>query len=420
MIKKKTPKITIFHCSFIYTGGGERIVLGQLEGLEKRGYEVECFAPALDQKRCYPDIINQYPIKTFLPQLPEWFPLKHGILLLATSLLIPFLAFRFRHADVFIGENQPGTWLAYVASRILGKPYIIYTCHPNKMVYLRSLSRDQIWKNQRDFYWLSIFFEPFKPVLRLLDKVSFTRSKFPVLVNGYFIGREFAKIYKTAWKGCPSGAPFVKPESRILRNNNVFKGEINIGGLKIKKPYLLYVGRHEVWKGIDLAIKAMKKIVKVYPDVRLVIRGPFSEHTKTLQNLVKQLNLEDEVIFSPEQGNQVDLRQLYFNATACVFPSEKEDFGIVIIEAMGAGVPVIAWNSGGPTDIVIDGKTGYLAKPFSLDDFAEKILTILKDKELRQKMAKASWERVKNHFSWERHVDILEKGIEKALKQRKR
>jgi len=412
---KKKYKITIFHCSFIYTGGGERIVLGQLEGLEKRGYETECFAPALDKKRCYPDIINRYSIKTFLPQLPEWFPLRHGILLLATSLLSPFLAFRFRDTDLFIGENQPGTWLAFVAAKILRKPYLIYTCHPNKMVYPRELSREQIWKNQRDFYCLSILFESFKPVLRLLDKISFTGSKFPVLVNGYFIGREFSRIYCVPWKGCPSGAPFVKPESRILRNNNVFKGEINIGGLKIKKPYFLYVGRHEVWKRIDLAIKAMTKIIKEYPDIRLVIRGPFSAHTQALRKLVEKLGLKDKVLFSAEEGNQNELKELYFNAAVYVFPSKKEDFGIVIIEAMGAGVPVVAWNSGGPTDIVIDGKTGFLAKPFSLDDFAEKILTILKDKELRQKMAEASWERVKNHFSWERHINILEREIEKAL-----
>jgi len=412
---KKKSKIAIFHCSFIYTGGGERIVLGQLGGLEKRGYEVECFAPALDKKRCYPDIINRYSIKTFLPQLPEWFPLRHGILLLATSFLIPFLAFRFRSTDVFIGENQPGTWLAYVASRILGKPYLIYTCHPNKMVYPRSLSRDQIWKNQKDFYWLSIFFEPFKPILKYFDRASFRGSRFPVLVNGYFIGREFSRIYRVPWKGCPSGAPFIKEESKILKNNNVFEGEIKVGKLEIKKPYLLYVGRHEVWKGIDLAIKAMKKIVKVYPDVRLVIRGPFSEHTKTLQNLVRQLKLEDEVIFSPEQGNQADLRQLYFNATACVFPSPKEDFGIVIIEAMGAGVPVVAWNSGGPRDIVVDGHAGFLAKPSDLDDFASKILKILQDKKLRQRMSLASLKRVKENFSWEKHIDILEEEIEKAL-----
>lgn len=409
-------RITIFHCSFIYTGGGERIVLGQIDGLRKRGYEVECFTPVMDKQKCYPDIIDQYPISTLLPQLPSWFPFRHALLLLLTSLLALLLVLRFRDTDLFIGENQPGTWLAYVASRILAKPYLIYTCHPNKMIYPRELSREQIWKNQPDFYWLSIFFEPFKLILKFLDRISFTGSSRPVLVNGYSIGQEFAKIYKTAWLPCPSGAPFVKEESRILTNNDVFEGEIKVGKLVIKKPYLLYVGRHEVWKRIDLAIKAFVKVVRQYPDIRLVIRGPFSAHTETLKKIVQNLGLEDKVLFSSEEGSQEELKKLYFNAALYVFPSEKEDFGIVIIEAMGAGVPVVAWNSGGPKDIIVDGETGFLAKPFSLDDFAEKVLKILKDKKLRQKMSLASWQRVKNNFSWEKHLDILEKEIKKALK----
>jgi glycosyltransferase involved in cell wall biosynthesis len=269
------------------------------------------------------------------------------------------------------------------------------------MIYPRNLSRKQIWKNQTDFYWLSLFFEPFKPILKFFDKLSFTSSHCPVLVNGYFIGREFEKVYQTAWKGCPSGAPFVKRKNGGL-NNNVFKGEIRAGKLKIKKPYLLYVGRHEVWKRIDLAIKVLAEVVKNYPDVRLVVRGPFSAHTKDF--------------FSPGGSNQKELKKLYFNAAAYVFPSKKEDFGIVIIEAMGAGVPVVAWNSGGPTDIIVHGKTGFLAKPFSLNDFAKKTLKILQDKKLRQKMSRASRQRVKNHFSWQRHLDILEKAIKKVIK----
>lgn len=418
---KKKPQITIFHCAFVYSGGGERIVLGQIKGLKKRGYNVSCFAPVIDKKRCYPDIINQYPIKTFLPQLPEWFPFRHGILLLLTCVLIPFLAFRFQETDLFIGENQPGAWLAYVVSRILKKPYLIYTCHPNKIVYPRNLSRKQIWKNQKDFYWLSIFFEPFKPILRFLDKLSFTKSKAPVLVNGDFIGQEFGRIYKAKWIFCPSGAPFIKKEKKILEDNvNDFKGEVQVGKLRIKKPFLLYVGRHEVWKRIDLAIKALTKIIKKYPDVRLVIRGPFSNHTRSLKALVKRLGLEKKVLFSPEKGSQRELRDLYFNAAVYVFPSKKEDFGIVIIEAMGAGVPVVAWNSGGPTDIVVDGKTGFLAKPFDLDDFAAKTVTVLQDRELRKKMSLASWKRVKNRFSWNRHIDSLEKEIRKALVNQKR
>lgn len=418
-MSKGKKRITIFHCAFIYTGGGERIVLGQLEGLKKKGYQVECFAPVVDKERCYPDLINQYSIKTFLPQLPSWFPFRHGVILFLTCLGAPFLMGRFKKTDLFIGENQPGTWLAFIAAKVFKKPYLVYTCHPNKMVYPRELSRKQIWKNQKDFYWLSLFFEPFKPILKIIDRLSFTASGRPVLINGFFIGREFEKIYRVPWIGCPSGAPFIKGQEKVLTNNRSFEGEIEVGGVKIKKPYVLYVGRHEVWKRIDLAIKAMVKITKAYPDIRLVVRGPFSPHTEDLKELAKRLGLEKKVIFSEEKGNQEEVRDLYFNAAVYIFPSKKEDFGIVIIEAMGAGVPVVAWNSGGPTDIILDGETGFLAKPFSLADFSQKVVKILKDRGLRHRMSLASWQRVKDNFSWEKHWQILEKEIKIALNKPK-
>jgi len=403
VFRKKKLKIAIFHCSMVYSGGGERIVLGQIEGLRKRGYEVSCFTPIFDKKRCYPDVIDNYPIYTFLPQLPEFFPFRHGILLLLTSLFIPFLAFRFRKFDLFIGENQPGTWLAFVVSKILRKPYIIYTCHPNKIIYPRKLSRKQIWKNQPDFYWLSILFEPFKPVLKFLDRLSFSGSKLSVLTNGFFIGREFGRIYHVRWKGCPCGASVI-PWEEIKKNfQSIYK-----------RPYILFIGRHEVWKRIDLVIKAMVKIVKKMPNVDLIIPGPYTNHTYELIALTKKLGLEEKVKFIGEV-NQEELSQLYQKAVVFVFSSKREDFGIAMVEAMSYGVPVVAWNSGGPTDIVLDGKTGFLATPFSLDDFAEKTIRILKDKRLRRKMSLGSWQRVRDHFSWKRHLDILEEEIKKAL-----
>ena len=119
-------KIALLHCSFIYTGGGERIVLEQIEHLRKDGHDVVCYAPVLDKKKCFPDIIDSYGVKTFLPQLPEWVPFRFGLLLLLTCLFAPFFIFSFRSVDLFIGENQPGIWLAFVFSKILRKPYIAY------------------------------------------------------------------------------------------------------------------------------------------------------------------------------------------------------------------------------------------------------------------------------------------------------
>ena len=69
-------RIAVFHCGFTYSGGGERLVIEEVLGLRRRGYEVECYAPTVDASRCYPDLIGEVQVRTFLPQLPRWFPYR--------------------------------------------------------------------------------------------------------------------------------------------------------------------------------------------------------------------------------------------------------------------------------------------------------------------------------------------------------
>src|SRR5258708_12535462 len=88
-------RIAVFHCGFTYSGGGERIVIEEVLGLRRRGYDVECYAPTVDQTRCYPDLIGDVRVKTFLPQLPRWFPFREAVQMPPPSLLIPPYACRF-------------------------------------------------------------------------------------------------------------------------------------------------------------------------------------------------------------------------------------------------------------------------------------------------------------------------------------
>ena len=63
-------RILVFHLGFYFSGGGEKLVLEEIKGFQRAGFEVECFAPIVDKKRCFPDIIKKYPIYPILPQFP--------------------------------------------------------------------------------------------------------------------------------------------------------------------------------------------------------------------------------------------------------------------------------------------------------------------------------------------------------------
>src|SRR5438552_4048301 len=143
--KKGTRRIAVFHCGFTYSGGGERIVIEEVLGLRRRGYDVECYAPTVNASRCYPDLIGEGRVKTFLPQLPRWFPFREAVQMAATSLLMPLYAWRFRGVDAIVGCNQPSAWIAGWAARLMDVPYVVYLNQPNRLVYPRNVDRQTGW-----------------------------------------------------------------------------------------------------------------------------------------------------------------------------------------------------------------------------------------------------------------------------------
>ncbi|OGM15454.1 hypothetical protein A2V56_00660 [Candidatus Woesebacteria bacterium RBG_19FT_COMBO_42_9] len=406
---KKISKIAIFHCGFIYTGGGERIVLEEISGLRKRGYQVECFVPTYDPKLSYPDIIKKYRIKTLLPQLPRFIPLRFAIQLVLSCLFAPFFVYRFRDFDFFIGANQPGAYIAWVVARLLGKPYVVYLSQPNRVLYPRD---HEDWQNVRDYYFLFRFINKwFRNFVVNLDKRSITSGS-NLFINGSFVAKEIVRIYEPKkWTDCMGGANLA-PKSVL--NNDRYKGKLRINECEIGKPYILYTSRHEPWKKFDWAVEVASKVIENYPDLRLVIPGTETNVTPKLKDLAKGFGIKDKVIFTGPI-KQKQLWELYRNAAVYIFTSPKEDLGIVVQEAQAAGTPVVAWNSGGPTVTVVSGETGYLIDPYSLKEMAEKIVYLLKNPALRRTLGRNAWEHIAKNYSWERHIDILEKEFKKTL-----
>jgi len=400
---KIKKRIAIFHCGFIYTGGGERIVLEEISGLRRLGWEVECFVPNYDKSLSYPDIIEEYKIKTFLPQLPKSFPLRFAIQMIASCLAAPFLAPKFAKYDIILGANQPGAYIAWVVAKILGKPYFVYLNQPNRVLYPRDR---EDWQNVYDYYVLNVLINKFiKPLVAILDQRSIRSGK-SLFINGKFVAKEIVRVYGTKkWIDCAGGANAVSKKTTLADR---FTGQVHVNGHTPQKPYLLFTSRHEPWKRFDWAIEVTAKILEKYPDIRLVIPGAETSVTVKLKDLAEKLGIADRVIFTGPI-TQKNLWKLYKNAAVYIFTSPKEDLGIVVQEAQAAGVPVVAWNKGGPTVTVDNGKTGYLIKPFDQKKMAEKIVYLLENHKVRNQMGENAREHILKNFSWKKHIDILAK-----------
>ena len=155
---------------------------------------------------------------------------------------------------------------------------------------------------------------------------------------------------------------------------------------ELKEKRVIAVGRYVYQKGFDLLLQAWSKIEKQYPDWQLAIFGdgnrtPYEKQLEALEIDNKRCHLN---------GPTSDIQQEYINSSIFVFSSRFEGFGMVLVEAMACGLPVVSFDCPcGPKDIVKDGEDGILVENGNIDLLAINLSNLLNSKSLRQSMSKA-------------------------------
>lgn len=146
---------------------------------------------------------------------------------------------------------------------------------------------------------------------------------------------------------------------------------------KINDNFLLFVGRFDIdQKGIDILLKAIKISRKEFNNIKLYIIGDHSENKIKIIKMIKELNLENEVLILGNVSKE-ELIKYYHNCRALVLPSRFEPFGLVILEAFACSKPVIASRVGGIPEIVNE-KNGILFKAEDANELAKAIIKMMK------------------------------------------
>ena len=165
-------------------------------------------------------------------------------------------------------------------------------------------------------------------------------------------------------------------------------------------PFLLFVGRLEPLKGVDILLRAAA-VADVDEPLRVLIAGGderSSEERRRLEALADRLGIGDRVRFDAAVSHEA-LPDYYRAADLCVVPSYYESFGLVAVEALASGTPVVATAVGGLQYTVRDGQTGYLVPWRCPEPFAERIETLLANEDLRQRFGEAARRSV-TAFQW--------------------
>jgi len=180
-------------------------------------------------------------------------------------------------------------------------------------------------------------------------------------------------------------------------------------------PNLLYVGRIVEWKRIHLAIEAIQLLKENgFADARLRIIGPISSENyyKSLKNMLIDKRLEKNVEYLGHKEHS-ELPGYFQEADLFTLPSDKETFGMVMIEAMACGTPVAGIDCpGGPADVITHLENGLLSTP---ENYAVTILDYFKNSERAREIGKNAREKVIKEYSINATFEVLRESVKAAL-----
>src|SRR5579862_134195 len=185
-------------------------------------------------------------------------------------------------------------------------------------------------------------------------------------------------------------------------------------------PYILSVGRWaaaERYKGFDTLIQVMPKLSESFPNLQLVFVGEGDDRS-FLEQMAAEYRVADRTRFVSGLSRS-DLAAAYRHCEVFALPSGGEGFGLVFLEAMALGKPVIGGNHGGTPDIVVDGVTGFLVSHGNKKELEASLGRMLGNEGLRKRMGAAGLDRVRSKFSFARFSSNLESAISKLIDSHK-
>jgi phosphatidylinositol alpha-mannosyltransferase len=165
------------------------------------------------------------------------------------------------------------------------------------------------------------------------------------------------------------------------------------------KINVLFVGRQEKRKGVNYLLEAYTRVKREVPNSRLIIVGPGTRWSKKYEESVRRSGLPDIVFVG--YVSYADLPRYYRTADIFCSPATgRESFGIVLLEAMAAGKPIVASNLEGYATLVTHGAQGLLVPPKNEKKLAEALISLMADERLRQEMG-ARGKAKASEYGWE-------------------
>lgn len=194
-------------------------------------------------------------------------------------------------------------------------------------------------------------------------------------------------------------------DKKMFNNKNI-TGDV-VKKYSLSKPYMIMVGANYSHKNLEVAIKAFKNL-DGYKDLELVIVGGNSEYLMSLKEFAKKIEIDERIKFIGYVPDE-DLKDLYGNSEAFIYPTLYEGFGLPILEAQACGTAVLCSNNSSLPEVY--GKSAISFNPEKVETVEKAIKMLMEDKELRSNLIEKGYKNIKR-FSWKLTAEEIKKIIE--------
>ncbi|XP_046972049.1 alpha-1,3/1,6-mannosyltransferase ALG2 [Vanessa cardui] len=384
-------------------GGAERLVLDAALAFKSKGHEVAFYTNHHDPSHCFAETKDgTFPVTV----IGDWIPRSIFGRFKAACAYARMMFAAVYLAWYVIPAEEPTIIFCDLISlcipflKLARGPFrvVFYCHHPDKLL----TSEGGLLK------------KVYRAPLNWLEEFTTARAD-KVLVNSKYT----ARVYQDAFQKIKDVPDICYPSI----NTEFFKRTVpkslkEIVPVGSDKFTFLSINRYERKKNLKLALQSLAELKNIIDDsdwdrVHLIMAGGFDpinleniEHFMELTDLASELDLVDKVTFmkSPKDVEKVSL---LYNCKALIYTPSNEHFGIVPLEAMYYSKPVIAVNSGGPTETIVNDVTGFLCEP-NCQSFADAMSMLIVNPELCERLGEAGRKRFETKFSFEAFTNQLD------------
>lgn len=363
-------------------GGGEVLFFELANGLARRGHVVHVISHQLaDSKDNNLHNIEIHRIKPLLNNFPP--SMSQNIMFIINAIWMGWKIIRKDKLDILHVNNFSPVIVGTILSKICNIP-LIKTFH---VVFSATPNYWNKWSAQKNVYRLSSIIGP------LFEKLIIRTPADAIHAVSEATKKDLVKF---------------NANSKIVVITNIVNLSVydNLNLNNSNENYILFIGRLVFNKNLGTVISAFKQVIKKIPDAKLIVigTGPMIDEWKTM---VSELVMNQNVLFAGYISHEEKLN-LLGKCSALVLPSITEGLPTVILESFAMNKPVIVSNIEPHSDIVEDAVDGFLIPPYDAQKWAEKIIRLLSDKAMCERMGYNGRLKVKEKYNVDVMLDKME------------